>query len=181
MPPLGEEVSLRKVSGGSEGYGSEEGLQVIWLTPKSLTISKPLKNLCKYGQNLHILDSVQECSGLQSWGESSCKPTSGPEHHLLLWVGGRHQHSKMITSAHDPAICWHGFTLCELIIKIANLIMTMVEVVISVPHQVWHGLHCVRVHLPTIWRPRLLSCCWSSAWGHLLHHRCRRQPWLLIL
>ena len=30
MSPLGEEVSLRKVSGGSEGYGSEEGLQVIW-------------------------------------------------------------------------------------------------------------------------------------------------------
>ena len=29
MSPLGEEVSLRKVSGGSEGYGSEEGLQVI--------------------------------------------------------------------------------------------------------------------------------------------------------
>ena len=29
MSPLGEEVTLRKVSGGSEGYGSEEGLQVI--------------------------------------------------------------------------------------------------------------------------------------------------------
>ena len=29
MSPLGEEVSLRKVSGGSEGYGSEEGLQVF--------------------------------------------------------------------------------------------------------------------------------------------------------
>ena len=29
MSPLGEESTLRKVSGGSEGYGSEEGLQVV--------------------------------------------------------------------------------------------------------------------------------------------------------
>jgi len=29
MSPLGEEVTLRKVSGGSEGYGSEEGFQVL--------------------------------------------------------------------------------------------------------------------------------------------------------
>jgi len=29
MSPLGEESTLRKVSGGSEGYGSEEGLQVL--------------------------------------------------------------------------------------------------------------------------------------------------------
>ena len=39
MSPLGEESTLRKVSGGSEGYGSEEGLQVV----ESLNISLTLK------------------------------------------------------------------------------------------------------------------------------------------
>ena len=28
MSPLGEDLTMRKVSGSSEGYGSEEGLQV---------------------------------------------------------------------------------------------------------------------------------------------------------
>ena len=35
MSPLGEDLTMRKVSGSSEGYGSEEGLQV--------------KNYCQYG------------------------------------------------------------------------------------------------------------------------------------
>jgi len=57
MSPLGEEVSLRKVSGGSEGYGSEEGLQVLC---ESVAVCNPEERV---HANHHLDLSTISCYG----------------------------------------------------------------------------------------------------------------------
>ena len=141
-------------------------------------------NLCKFWKNMHFPGSLQGC-GLPR-GSSSCKPTSGPEHHLLLWVAHQLLIMAIYENGNNACLTWTvcgshhpysymtvllvDYTLCENMILPWNPHQSYLDE--NCNHQVWHGLHSVRVHLATVWRPCLLTCYWSFGRGGLHHHGC---------